>query len=83
MAESVLAPSIQDDAGLRPPLQGLREPRKAAVMVVVPVADDQGVGLGWIYLQPLIVVGKAPRGQREIKKNLLPLRPSERLQVEG
>src|SRR5215831_6316094 len=60
VAEGVLAPGVEGEAGLHPPLQGAGQVRQRAVVVVMSVAHDQGIGHGRVDLEHLVVVREAP-----------------------
>ena len=52
-------------------MQGTHQLREGAVVVGVPVTNDQGVGLGRIDFEYLVVVGETLPGPGEVEEDLL------------
>jgi hypothetical protein len=52
-------------------------------MIVVPVAQDQGIGPRRIDFDRLVIAEQGRPGQGEVEQDLFPLIPSERFQMVG
>ena len=83
MAERIASSGIKSEPWFGLSLEGLCQVGQATVMVLVPVADDQGVGRGGIYFQAFEIVCERAGREREVQQDLFFLRASEGLQVKG
>ena len=81
LAEGVLAARIQRERALDRALVDQR--RQRAVVVGVPVAEDQRVGPGRIDLEDCVIVREVQLGQREVEQDLAALRSAHGLQMVG
>ena len=52
-------------------------------MVAVPVTNDQGVGLGRVDVEHLVVVGETLPGPGKVEQDLLAFVPTDRGQMVG
>src|ERR1700685_58756 len=70
MAERIAPSGIESEPWLGLSLEGLCQVGQATVMIVVPVADDEGVGRGGIYFQAFEIVRERAGREREVQQDL-------------
>src|SRR6267143_3814450 len=83
MTERVPPAGIEGEPGFAVFLEAPRQVEQTSVMVHVTVADDQGIGLGRVNSQSLVVVCEGVRREREVQQDLLFLGSPEGLQMIG
>jgi hypothetical protein len=83
MAERIASSGIESEPWFGLSLEGLCQVRQATVMVLVPVADDQGVGRGGIDFQAFEIVCERAGRESEVHQDLFFLCASEGLHVKG
>ena len=83
MAERIAASGVESEPWFGLSLEGQCQVGQATVMILVPVADDEGVGRGGIDFQAFEVVFEGAGREREVQEDLFFLCASEGLQVKG
>ena len=83
MAERIVPSCVESEPWFGLSLEGLRQVGQATVMILVPVADDQGVGRGGIDFQAFEIVCEGAGREREVQQDLFFLCASEGIQVKG
>src|SRR5262245_38699439 len=81
VAEGILASGVQGQTGWHLPMQDTHQVREGTVVVGVPVTNDQGVGLGRVDFEHLVVVGETLPGPGEVEQDLLTFVPTDRGQM--
>src|SRR5260370_39852958 len=83
MTDIVLPAGIEGEPWFAVSLEARREVEQTSIMIDVTVANDQGIGLGRVNSESLVVVCEGVRREREVQQDLLFLGSPEGLQMIG